>query len=71
MTSDLHFVVVVECTLNENRVNPTTGGWSPFAAYAERSFRRLKRHADMPDLVAAIARAINPATPDNYNQAAA
>jgi hypothetical protein len=37
MTSDLHFVVVVECTLNENRVNPTTGGWSPFAAYPRGS----------------------------------
>lgn len=38
---------------------------------AERSFRRLKGHADMPVLVAAINRATNPATPDNYDQAAA
>lgn len=38
---------------------------------AERSFRRLKGHADMPALVAAIGRATKPATPDNYDQAAA
>ena len=38
---------------------------------AERSFRRLKGHADMPDLVAAIGQATNPATSHNYDQAAA
>lgn len=38
---------------------------------AERSFRRLKGHADMPTLVAAISRATNPASPNNYDQAAA
>ena len=39
---------------------------------AERSFRRLKGHADMPALVAAIARATTPAavTPTNYAQVA-
>jgi putative transposase len=39
---------------------------------AERSFRRLKGHADMPVLVAAIARATTPAavTPTNYAQVA-
>ena len=38
---------------------------------AQRSFRRLRGCHQMPDLVAAIARATNPATPDNYDQAAA
>jgi putative transposase len=39
---------------------------------AERSFRRLKGHADMPTLVAAIHRATAPAavTPTNYAQVA-
>jgi putative transposase len=39
---------------------------------AERSFRRLKGHADMPALVAAIAKATTPAavTPINYAQTA-
>ena len=39
---------------------------------AERSFRRLKGHADMPALVAAIGRATQPATvtPTNYAQTA-
>ena len=39
---------------------------------AERSFRRLKGHADMPALVAAVARATTPAavTPTNYAQVA-
>ena len=39
---------------------------------AERSFRRLKGHADMPTLVAAIATATTPAavTPTNYAQVA-
>jgi len=39
---------------------------------AERSFRRLKGHADMPTLVAAIARATTPVavTPTNYAQVA-
>jgi putative transposase len=40
---------------------------------AERSFRRLKGHADMPTLVAAISRATAPAadvTPTNYAQVA-
>ncbi len=41
---------------------------------AERSFRRLKGHADMPALVTAITNAVNTGaadTPDNYDQAAA
>ena len=38
---------------------------------AQRSFRRVKGCSQMPDLVAAISRATNPATPDNYDQAAA
>ena len=38
---------------------------------AQRSFRRLRGCHQMPDLVAAIAQATNPATPDNYDQAAA
>jgi transposase-like protein len=33
---------------------------------AERSFRRIKGHADMPAFVAAVHRATNPATPANY-----
>ena len=39
---------------------------------AERSFRRLKGHADMPTLVTAISRAITPAavTPTNYAEVA-
>ena len=39
---------------------------------AERSFRRLKGHADMPTLVAAISRATAPAavTPSDYAQVA-
>jgi putative transposase len=37
---------------------------------AERSFRRVKGHADMPALVAAIHRITNPDTPDNYAQVA-
>jgi putative transposase len=39
---------------------------------AERSFRRLKGHADMPTLVTAISRATTPAaaTPTNYAQVA-
>jgi transposase-like protein len=40
---------------------------------AERSFRRLKGHADMPTLVAAITRATSPAvdiTPTDYDQVA-
>jgi len=39
---------------------------------AERSFRRLKGHADMPSLVTAISRATTPAavTPTNYDQVA-
>ena len=39
---------------------------------AERSFRRIKGYADMPALVAAIARATTPAavTPTNYAQVA-
>ncbi len=39
----------------------------------ERSFRRLKGHADMPTLVAAITNATtnSDATPANYDQAAA
>jgi putative transposase len=37
---------------------------------AERSFRRVKGHTDMPALVAAIHRITNPATPVNYAQVA-
>jgi putative transposase len=39
---------------------------------AERSFRRFKGYADMPTLVAAIARATSPdvVTPTNYAQVA-
>jgi len=38
---------------------------------AERSFRRLKGHADMPTLVAAIIAATSPTvTPANYAQVA-
>ena len=37
---------------------------------AERSFRRVKGHADMPALVTAIGRATNPVTPANYTQVA-
>ena len=33
---------------------------------AERSFRRIKGHADMPAFVAAVHRATNPDTPANY-----
>jgi len=33
---------------------------------AERSFRRVKGHADMPALIAAVHRATNPVTPVNY-----
>ena len=38
---------------------------------AQRSFRRVRGCHQMPDLVTAIGRATNPATPDNYDQAAA
>jgi transposase-like protein len=40
---------------------------------AERSFRRVKGHRDMPTLVEALRRKVTPVaeTPDNYNQAAA
>ena len=39
---------------------------------AERSFRRIKGHADMPVLVAAVTRAVTPAavTPTNYAEVA-
>ena len=37
---------------------------------AERSFRRVKGHADMPTLVTAIGRATNPATPATYTEVA-
>jgi putative transposase len=41
---------------------------------AERSFRRLKDHADMPSFVAAVARATTPddddVTPTEYAQTA-
>jgi len=37
---------------------------------AERSFRRIKGHADMPTFVAALHQAINPDTPTNYAQVA-
>jgi putative transposase len=33
---------------------------------AERSFRRVKGHADMPAFVAAVHRSINPDIPANY-----
>ena len=38
---------------------------------AQRSFRRIRGVHQMPDLVAAIERAVTPVTPDNYDQAAA
>jgi transposase-like protein len=38
---------------------------------AQRTFRRVRGHQQMPDLVAAIARATNPVTPANYDQAVA
>ncbi|MFT3854415.1 MAG: IS256 family transposase [Ilumatobacteraceae bacterium] len=37
---------------------------------AQRSFRRVRGHAQMPELVAAIADAVNPATPRDYAQIA-
>jgi hypothetical protein len=37
---------------------------------AERSFRRIKGHADMPAFVAALHQTINPDTPTNYAQVA-
>jgi hypothetical protein len=37
---------------------------------AERSFRRVKGHADMAALPAAIGKATNPVTPANYAQVA-
>lgn len=37
---------------------------------AQRSFRRVKGHAQMPTLVTAIGATVNPATPTNYDQAA-
>ena len=39
---------------------------------AERSFRRIKGHADMPGFVATVAQATNPdtVTPTNYARAA-
>ena len=37
---------------------------------AERSFRRVKGHADMPTLVTAIGRATNPVTPATYTEVA-
>ena len=40
---------------------------------AERSFRRVKGHRDMPKLVEALRREVTPTpdTPENYDQAAA
>jgi putative transposase len=38
---------------------------------AQRSFRRVRGNQQMPDLVAAIARATNAVTPTNYDQAVA
>ena len=35
---------------------------------AQRSFRRVRGHTQMADLVAVIGNAINPATPANYTQ---
>jgi putative transposase len=37
---------------------------------AERSFRRIKGHADMPAFVTAVHRATNPNTPDHYAEVA-
>ena len=37
---------------------------------AERSFRRVKGHADMPAFIAAVHRATNPATPITYTEVA-
>ena len=38
---------------------------------AQRSFRRVRGHTQMPNLVDLIGRTINPVTPDNYDQAVA
>ena len=38
---------------------------------AQRSFRRVRGHTQMTDLIAAIGHAVNPATPVNYAQAVA
>jgi transposase-like protein len=38
---------------------------------AQRSFRRVKGHTQMANLVTVIGHAVNPATPDNYTQAVA
>jgi hypothetical protein len=63
--------------LLDDAVAPGSGAWKKrwIAAgmlEAERSFRRLKGHADMPALVAAITRATSPdaVTPINYAQVA-
>ena len=37
---------------------------------AQRSFRRIRGHNQMPDLVAAIGNAVNPATPRDYAEVA-
>jgi len=38
---------------------------------AQRSFRRIRGHTQMPNLVTLISHTINPVTPDNYDQAVA
>ena len=38
---------------------------------AQRSFRRVRGHTQMTNLVTVIGHAINPVTPDNYTQAVA
>jgi hypothetical protein len=38
---------------------------------AQRSFRRVKGHTQMANLVTVIGHAVNPATPANYTQAVA
>ena len=38
---------------------------------AQRSFRRVKGHTQMANLVTVIGHAVNPATPANYAQAVA
>ena len=38
---------------------------------AQRSFRRVRGHTQMTNLVALIGHTINPVTPDNYDQAVA
>ena len=38
---------------------------------AQRSFRRVRGHTQMTNLVDLVGHTINPVTPDNYDQAVA